>query len=77
MHSAKGLEFDHVFVLGLNDEVTPYSDEEGDSTFENLRRMLAMAITRARKSVIIGYKPEQASGLISLLDPSTYKEIEL
>lgn len=77
MHSAKGLEFDHVFVLGLNDEVTPYSDEEGDSTFENLRRMLAMAITRARQSVIIGYKPGQASGLISLLDPSTYKEIEL
>ncbi len=74
MHSAKGLEFDHVFVLGLNDEVTPHGDEEGDTTFENLRRMLAMAITRARESVILGYKPGKASGLISLLDSSSYHE---
>lgn len=74
MHSAKGLEFDHVFILGLNDEVTPYGDEEGDTTFENLRRMLAMSITRARETVILGYKPGKASGLISLLDPNTYRE---
>lgn len=74
MHSAKGLEFDHVFVLGLNDEVTPHGDEEGDTTFENLRRMLAMSITRARKTVILGYKPGMASGLISLLDPSSYRQ---
>lgn len=73
MHSAKGLEFDHVFILGLNDEVTPYGEEEGDTTFENLRRMLSMSITRARESVILGYKPGIASGLISLLDSSTYR----
>lgn len=73
MHSAKGLEFDHVFALGLNDEVTPYGEEPGDSTFENLRRLLAVAITRAKKTVVIGYKPEEASGLVSLFDPSTYR----
>ena len=77
MHSAKGLEFDHVFLLGLNDEVTPHGDEEGDTTFENLKRMLAMAITRAKESVILGYKPGEASGLLELLDPETYNEIDL
>lgn len=77
MHSAKGLEFDHVILLGLNDEVTPHGEEEGDSTFENLRRMLAMAITRAKESVILGYKPGEASSLIGLLDPDTYDEVEL
>lgn len=77
MHSAKGLEFDHVFLLGLNDEVTPHGDEEGDTTFENLKRMLAMAITRAKESVILGYKPGEASKLIELLDPETYNKIDL
>jgi len=31
MASAKGLEFDHVFIIGLNEEVTPHGEEEGDS----------------------------------------------
>ncbi len=77
MHSAKGLEFDHVFILGLNDKTTPHGSEEGDATFENLRRVLAVAITRSRESVTIGYKPKEASSLISLLDPDTYREESL
>ncbi|MCK4887056.1 MAG: DEAD/DEAH box helicase [Planctomycetes bacterium] len=77
MHSAKGLEFDHVFILGLNDEVTPCGSESGDSDLENLRRMLAMSITRARKSVIVGYLPEDTSKLISYLDSDTYQEVLL
>lgn len=77
MHSAKGLEFDHVVVLGLNDEVTPHGDETGDTAFENLRRLLAMAITRARETVILGYKPGEGSSLVALLDSSTYTEESL
>jgi superfamily I DNA/RNA helicase len=74
MHSGKGLEFDHVFLLGLNDETTPHGNEEGDTTLESLRRTLAMAITRARESVILGYKPGEASSLIKFLDKKTYRE---
>jgi superfamily I DNA/RNA helicase len=77
MHSAKGLEFDHVFILGFNDQVTPCGTESGDSDLENLRRMFAMSIARARKSVIVGYKPEDTSTLISYLNPDTYREILL
>ena len=77
MHSAKGLEFDHVFIIGLNEEITPHGSDEGDSLFENWRRILAMAITRARVSVIIGYKPGEASSLIPLLDPNTYQKVTL
>ncbi len=72
MHSAKGLEFDHVIILGLNEENTPHGEDPEDATFENLRRMLAVAITRARESVILGYKAEEGSSLLSLLDPETY-----
>jgi hypothetical protein len=39
--------------------------------------MLAMAITRAKESVILGYKPGEASKLIELLDPETYNKIDL
>lgn len=77
MHSAKGLEFDHVFIIGLNQEVTPHGNETGDNDLENLRRLLAMAITRARTSVIVGYKPDEASSLISYFNPETFIGIDL
>ena len=73
IHSAKGLEFDHVLLPGLSQRVTPHGTDEGDADLERLRRMLAMAVGRARNSVMIGYKPGEESSLIGLLDPSTYE----
>lgn len=75
LHSAKGLEFDHVIVLGLNSEVTRHGQEEDDETLSMLRRLLAMGIGRARKSVILGYKPGEVSKLLSFIDASCYQEI--
>jgi superfamily I DNA/RNA helicase len=75
LHSAKGLEFDHVIIIGLNAEITPHGTEEEDDRLAKLRRLLAMGIGRARNSVVVGYKPEDASRLIKYLDPSTYEEI--
>jgi len=75
LHSAKGLEFDHVIIIGLNAEITPHGEEEEDDRLVKLRRLLAMGIGRARKSVVLGYKPEDASQLVEYLDPSTYKEL--
>lgn len=77
MHSAKGLEFDHVIIIGLNQDLTPHGSDEGDDRLERLRRLLAMSIGRARQSVILGYKPVEASTLIQYLDKSTYDEIIL
>jgi superfamily I DNA/RNA helicase len=77
IHSAKGLEFDHVLLPGLSQQVTPHGPEAGDASLDRLRRMLAMAIGRARESVMIGYKPGEESSLISLLDPSTYESVKV
>jgi superfamily I DNA/RNA helicase len=52
--SAKGVEFDHVIIIGLNAEVTHHGDEADDDILMRLRRLLAMGIGRARKSVILG-----------------------
>lgn len=72
IHSAKGLEFDHVLLPGLNSEVTPHGLGDGDGTLESLRRLVAMGVGRARKTVSVGYKPGEQSTLIGLMDPSTY-----
>lgn len=77
MHSAKGLEFDHVLMPGLSQRVTPHGPEEGDSDLQQLQRMLAMAIGRARKTVMLGYKQGEESTLVNLLDPSTYERVDL
>lgn len=72
MHSVKGLEFDHVVILGLNEEITKTGRESNDTTFETLRRLLAMSATRARCSVILGYNPDNPSQLISLFGEGTF-----
>lgn len=77
IHSAKGLEFDHVLLPGLNQQVTPHGQGDDDASLESLRRLLAMAVGRARRSVIVGYKPDDASTLIGLLDPATYDLIRV
>jgi superfamily I DNA/RNA helicase len=77
IHSAKGLEFDHVLLPGMNREVTPHGLEEGDGSLEGLQRLFAMGVGRARRSVIVGCKPGEESTLISLLDPATYTMVKL
>lgn len=77
IHSAKGLEFDHVLIPGLDRKPTQHGPEPGDANLDRLRRLLAMAISRARMSVMIGYMPGKESSLIGLLDPSTYDLVEV
>ncbi|MDR2883227.1 MAG: UvrD-helicase domain-containing protein [Alistipes sp.] len=49
VHSAKGLEFSHVFIVGLEEELFP-SVRDGDSSeIEEERRLFYVALTRARE----------------------------
>jgi superfamily I DNA/RNA helicase len=70
MHSAKGLEFDHVVILGLNAEVTPHGEEDDDDRLVTLRRLLAMAVARARK-------PEQKDRVHALLSNFDRSDVEV
>lgn len=73
MHSAKGLEFDHVIIVGLNSQVMPHAADPGDSERDAHLRLLAMSAGRARKTLTITYKPSEASDLIACMDPDTYE----
>ncbi|KEP72790.1 hypothetical protein HR12_40260 [Microbacterium sp. SUBG005] len=71
------MEFDHVIILGLNQQVTPHGDGDGDAQLETLRRLLAMGIGRARTSVTLGLKAGEESDLVAMLDNSTYERVVL
>ncbi|WP_162630002.1 3'-5' exonuclease [Azospirillum ramasamyi] len=75
MHSAKGLEFEHVFILGLSALVTPHGEDQEDDQLLTLRRLLAMAVARARISVHVGYKPGEESDLIQFFVPGTFQQM--
>lgn len=77
LYSAKGLEFDHVIILGLAAAQMPHGPEENDTQLANHRRLVAMAIGRARKSVALTYKPGEESRVVDLLDPRTYETVDV
>lgn len=60
MHSAKGLEFPHVFLVGFEDGLFPGMRAIGDAEeMEEERRLCYVAITRAKKTLTISYAKQR------------------
>ena len=56
VHSAKGLEFDAVFITGLEEGLFPHENsEEVEDGVEEERRLMYVAITRARKRLYMSF----------------------
>jgi DNA helicase II / ATP-dependent DNA helicase PcrA len=56
IHSAKGLEFSHVYIAGVEEELFPSPQSvENLRDLEEERRLFYVAVTRAKKSVNISY----------------------
>lgn len=53
VHSAKGLEFKVVFVVGLEDGIFPISHAQSKAELEEERRLFYVAITRAKERLFI------------------------
>ena len=54
-HSSKGLEFDIVYIIDVNEGSVPYKKAKGVDEIEEERRMFYVAMTRARKKLFICY----------------------
>jgi len=55
MHSCKGLEFPHVFVVGLEDGLLPHSRSKTEGTLDEERRLFYVAVTRAMQTLSISH----------------------
>jgi DNA helicase-2/ATP-dependent DNA helicase PcrA len=59
VHASKGLEFDYVFISGLEEDLFPHGRPDGGKKnveeSEEERRLFYVAITRARKKLFLTY----------------------
>ena len=87
MHAAKGLEFPHVFLVGLEEGLFPGSRSLGDpEEMEEERRLCYVAITRAKRSLTICYARQRmlygrtttniASRFVDEIPPECVEKIE-
>jgi len=78
-HSAKGLEFKHVFIAGMEENLFPSQLSSGtQGELEEERRLFYVALTRAKEQVTITYARTRLRwGNISVCSPSRFlREID-
>ncbi len=72
-HQVKGLEFDYIFIIGVNDYKFPIRSQTSDP--EEEKRLFYVSLTRARKKIFLSYsrfdhynRPQTPSPFISFID---------
>jgi len=61
LHNAKGLEYDHVFVVGMEEGTFPHARSLDEQNLEEERRLCYVGITRARATLTLSYAKLRSS----------------
>jgi DNA helicase-2/ATP-dependent DNA helicase PcrA len=79
IHSSKGLEFKHLVIAGVEEELFPSQMSlDNPKDLEEERRLFYVALTRAEKSALITYSAQRMKwGIVNACSPSRFiKEID-
>jgi len=73
LHAAKGLEFPHVFLIGLEEDLLPHRNSIEADTVEEERRLMYVGITRAKQTLTLTYSAKRKSaGEMMATTPSRF-----
>src|SRR5512139_1672613 len=73
LHAAKGLEFGHVFLVGVEENILPHRDAVDEGRLEEERRLMYVGVTRAKKSLTLSYCSRRKRARESVAcDPSRF-----
>ncbi len=73
VHAAKGLEFNNVFIVGVEEELFPSSMATGFQEVEEERRLLYVALTRAKNFCMMSYASSRyRNGQTATCSPSRF-----
>ncbi|MCL4140476.1 UNVERIFIED_CONTAM: hypothetical protein GTU68_067470 [Idotea baltica] len=74
-HAAKGLEFPHVFMVGMEEEILPHSNSVDEGALEEERRLAYVGMTRARHTLTFTRaRTRQKYGELTNCEPSRFLE---